>query len=180
MEQTLNWLPLAQVESTHADSRDRANAIENPAVWILDNSEFVNWIDVRASSALWLHGRMDTGKMVLTSTVLEQMKSLYGTTASGAFTFYYCSTSITDANITRSILGSILRQLVQTGRGVEKFTNWRRIHSQSDWTCNCLRDMIQKLIEMNDKTQTTIIIDGLDELDAETLHILLKILLHLL
>jgi hypothetical protein len=108
------------------------------------------------------------------------MKSIYNTTAPGAFAYYYCSGRITDINTARNILGSLLRQLARTGRGLAQFQYWQSTHTQSDLTCNCMRNLIQELIEMNEKTLTTIIIDGLDEMDTDELHVLLKALLHLI
>ena len=107
-------------------------------------------------------------------TVIKELKRLYGRTARGVFAYYYCSGTIALQNTAKSLFKDILRQLVETGPGLEIFKTWHRDQTdESSLTNNAMISLIQSLINGNTRdtglnmAQTTIVIDALDEMEHQ-------------
>ncbi|KAH8823155.1 hypothetical protein DL96DRAFT_1683321 [Flagelloscypha sp. PMI_526] len=66
----INWLtPIDQTTKLDACIRTRT---ESTCGWLLSHSKFIEWKDV--GGIFWLHGRMGTGKTVMTSCVIASLK----------------------------------------------------------------------------------------------------------
>lgn len=165
-EETLSWLPNAQMYLTHTEIQNRIG-IENSGMWIFEEPVFRTWQTSNVSWGLWLQGDMGTGKSVLISRVINYMEDLYGNTAQGAMAIYYCSGGTNERNTADDVLGSIARQLCETDQGLDLFQEWQSTHSRNRLTHKALIEIICSLIQLNGRATTTIVIDALDELTGD-------------
>jgi hypothetical protein len=169
----LGWLPKSQMPALQASYEDKVE-VESSGSWILHHETFKYWRDAILPSGLWLCGELGTGKTILTMTVIKELKRLYGRTARGVFAYYYCSGTIAFQNTAKSLFKDILRQLVETGPGLDIFKTWYRNQAdESSLTNNAMISLIQSLINGNTQdtglnmAQTTIVIDALDEMEHQ-------------
>lgn len=165
-QEVLGWLPDQDIqEKVHADIMN-TTMIENPGKWITALEDFKQWQNSRDSCGIWLHGGLGTGKTVLTSTVVDHLSALYNGTTRGAMAYYYCSGTANAKPTMSDILRSILRQLISTDEGFDKFMNWKIGRERRDLTNESIKKLIGEMIKLN-TSQTTIILDALDEADRE-------------
>jgi len=155
------------VASSHTDIQNKIK-IENPGSWLRNLDEFKYWQNSKASYGIWLRGALGAGKTVLTSTIVDHISHLYRGTAQGAMAYYYCSGTPNAKIKSSDILRSILRQLASTDAGLELFMIWRARHGQHDLTNQNIEILISDMVRLNTISQTTIIIDALDEMDRES------------
>lgn len=179
-EDVLRWVSDVKMGVAHQTQRNYAVAKgrEKPGIWILNETAYLNWDAAERSSTLWLSGGVGTGKTILTSTVIEDRNGIYGKDALGPIAFFYCSgipgngqRSVT----AETILGSILRQIAESSDHGLSFvrTKWEAEHKLRSLTQVEVMSLIRQIIEHEDTLEVTIIVDGLDELDAESLNGLL-------
>ena len=174
-QEVLSWLPEAQQETVHSDIRNKPK-IKDPGIWILETQQYQEWENSRVSCGLWLHGALGTGKTILTSTVITQIDILYGGTSQGAMAYFYCSGTANAKTKASEILGNILRQLIATDAGLDVFKMWQERHRPRDLTIVAMGELLLDIIELNDQSQTTIIIDALDEADSDSFFDVVEIL----
>jgi Cdc6-like AAA superfamily ATPase len=162
----LSWLPNQDVQEIAHKGIMNKTVIPNPGQWITDLEEFKEWQNSRDSCGIWLRGALGTGKTVLTSTVVNHVSGLYRGKTSGAMAYFYCSGAANAKPSFSDILESILRQLVSTIEGLNKFKNWKIGRELRDLTNEAMEKLIREMIKLNASQTTTIIIDALDEADA--------------
>ncbi|KAH8821314.1 hypothetical protein F5884DRAFT_83295 [Xylogone sp. PMI_703] len=140
---------------------------EAPGIWVLDEPQYNYWQGSIISSLLWLSGELGTGKTVLISTIIEHIRTLYGYGNQGTVAYFYCSGTVgLDAE---TILRNIVRQLAESERGLDMLTNeWKKRGCGRDILKSTeTRNLLCELITLNGKSQTTIIIDALDEVNLD-------------
>ncbi len=124
--------------------------------------------DAKSSCGIWLCGKRGIGKTVLTSTVIKYLDELYNESSRGAMAYYSCSGSESSRAGVLDILMDILTQLASTKAGWRIFQDWKRNHSSNALTRIEIHKLILRMVELNGENQTTIIIDGLDEIDKDS------------
>jgi len=147
--------------------------LEDAGKWITEQRDFRDWLSSRDSCSIWLRGDLGTGKTVLTSTVVDHVGSLYGPATQGAMAFYYCSGAAKPSD--RDILAGILRQLVATDVGFDIYKNWKDDPKSRHLTNKAMKQLIVDMVERS-PSQTTIIIDALDEADEDSCRYVLGVL----
>ena len=166
----LNWLPDPNTqEDTHADIRKATinGKLKDPGKWITELDDFKEWQNSRDSCSIWLRGDLGTGKTVLTSTVVNHLSGLYKGTTNGAMAYYYCSGAANAKPNASDILRSILRQLVATDAGFDAYQDWKTGQERRDLTNEATTKLIGDMVKLS-TSQTTIIIDALDETDKDS------------
>lgn len=163
------------MEKTHRSVRLKLG-ISRAGAWLLTESRFETFQNSTFSSRFWLSGNLGVGKTVLTSSVVDHMQRRYGPKSEGILAYYYCSGTNGAATEAIDVLGGILRQLAQSDGGLEIFEKWRLTHNQSQLDYHHIKVILRHLIEYNGKTQTTIIIDALDEVNPDNIQHLMDTL----
>ncbi|RKL00265.1 hypothetical protein BFJ71_g5753 [Fusarium oxysporum] len=150
--------------------------------WILKKEKFIRW-EESDSSVTILYGNPGAGKTFLISRVVDYCTEK--AEASEALAFFYCKRDEENRRRPQDILRSILRQLSNPVKDVERGTihvalkdlpNRLALNGTTFDVPTC-ENLIGKLIESYSKT--TIILDALDECDRNTREELMRVLSNL-
>ncbi|OAL55020.1 hypothetical protein IQ07DRAFT_608823 [Pyrenochaeta sp. DS3sAY3a] len=166
----------------------KRGVLESTGQWLLSDAVFMKWKDESASSILWLHGSLGTGKSKLVSIVIEDALKSFEAGHSSKPVFFYCSRN--PAEPTRSdpkaILASLARQLslLEPEKRLLKPTvdlfkrdeaeGFSSGQLQIEECCS----LIMQLIELH--PHMTIVIDAMDECDPTKRPDLIQALEHIL
>ncbi|KAJ6461144.1 ankyrin repeat-containing domain protein [Mycena vitilis] len=132
--------------------------------WFLQSEVYVEW-RTRAPSLLWCHGKPGVGKSLLSSIVLQDLKTV---SASGVVC-YFCDFAAGKQQTTTSIIQSMLRQMLIQGND-RHIAVLKRYRDRSS-TSPSLKDACQAFVEMC-KLQSPgpyMVLDALDELEDRKL-----------
>jgi len=91
-------------ESLHVSRQN--HLLERTGDWLIDSCKFREWLDPKGSPLLWLHGKAGKGKSMLTSAILDSLKTSirYG----DVLTFFFYDGRFKGFNLARNILGEML------------------------------------------------------------------------
>ncbi|KAI2782700.1 hypothetical protein F4815DRAFT_431358 [Daldinia loculata] len=174
----LAWISTTNYSVLHKSARDKAVGSERraPGKWVLDEPEYRYWQGAIIPSVLWLSGDLGTGKTTLISTIIELVKTLYNEENRGTIAYFYCSGTL--GTSIDSILRSIIRQLANSRQGLDMVTKkWEaKSYGEELLALDESKEMIKKLVNLNGRSQTTIIIDALDEISHDDLAIFFEVL----
>ncbi|PTB47989.1 hypothetical protein M431DRAFT_488090 [Trichoderma harzianum CBS 226.95] len=157
--------------------------------WLLQHRKFQEWEQVPASTILWLQGTVGMGKSFLASKVIDRFRLKAGVSChhesqnDQGLAFFYCSRGQTDLQDPLSTLQSFVRQLSTSPRHSNMMKK-SLIKLYREYKKNGLKlgfdACKEQLLEsVNLYPQTIIILDGLDECDAESRGKLITILANL-
>ena len=123
-----------------------------------DSPKYAKWAET-GSSFLWLTGIFGSGKSVLCSAVIEQLREGCSNSNTTAVAFYYCCEE--DAN-EESILWTLIAQLLRQSQFVPEslqnaYTQWSKHRSSN---ANTRRQALWDALGMSETTY--IVIDGID------------------
>ena len=167
----LRWLS-AQPHHEHHE-QIRKKALAGTGRWLVEDSTYAEWHKGSTSSLLWLHGKVGAGKSTLVSIVVEDAIRRSEAGRGPSPVYFYCSRDAAEPQQSdaAAIFSSIVRQLSCAEPELpllppvveiyEKGQGFNSRGLQIDDSC----DVIKKLIECY--PMTTIIIDALDECNAE-------------
>lgn len=181
----LSWVSAIEMDTVHVHHRDKAesDARQSPGAWILSNDEYLQWARADKTNSIWISSGVGTGKTVLTSTVIEaRMKD-----RSEPVAFFYCSgTPGNDATATtaENILKCLLRQFATRSEVAfsSVATKWEESNKRGVKPLTRLEvlSLLNEIIGDELILEATILIDGFDELNTDTLRVLLDSLATLL
>ena len=168
----LRWLS-AQPHHEHHE-QIRKKALAGTGRWLVEDLTYAEWHKGSTSSLLWLHGKVGAGKSTLVSIVVEDAIRRSKPGRGPPPVYFYCSRDAAEPQRSdaAAIFSSIVRQLSCAEPGLpllppvvetyeKKGQGFNSRGLQIDDSC----DIIKKLIEYY--PMTTIIIDALDECNAE-------------
>ncbi|KAJ5767256.1 uncharacterized protein N7511_004872 [Penicillium nucicola] len=174
----LEWISTIPFGENHNNIREQRTP--GTGKWLLQNKSFNEWEKVK-SSIFWLQGSPGTGKTYLTSTIIDDIKDqLQDTRNSEGFAFFYCDKNERSRSEPQSILQSIVRQLSTTVNSPESAqTQLHELYKQcrkegSTFSLSQCKQQIQLSIDIFDRT--TIVIDAMDECDADSRDVLIDAL----
>lgn len=132
--------------------------------WIYSNDKYQSWLCCTAPTILCLHGRPGSGKSVLSSLILKNIRaSSFGQLK--AIIFFSCDEQDERRHSTKNLLSSLVRQLLvqqpwlfNVVRGFHKSTKDR-----SNWTKQELWVLFRGILSSRDQFEIVCIIDGLDK-----------------
>jgi hypothetical protein len=166
----LSWISSYLYRNSHC--KEEKSALEDTGYWLLQDKVFEDWRTQGRSSALWLKGFMGSGKSCLTTKVIKLMLNGLKLDDTERLAYFYCDGTDNAARVECSDAASILRCLLKqlaTRRNKEIHQSIVRA-----WEAEHLRSLLQRqdcvdLIFEIGSTSSLImlIIDGLDECDAD-------------
>jgi hypothetical protein len=131
--------------------------------------DFKEWRNPKVSCGLWLCGALGTGKTILTSTIITHINKLYRNTSQGAAAHYYYSGTANARTKASDMLGKHTSTTrTKTDASPDTLKIWEARNRRGDLTHEALGELLHDIIELNDISQTTIIIDALEEDDEES------------
>ncbi|KAF1946986.1 hypothetical protein EJ02DRAFT_331027, partial [Clathrospora elynae] len=180
------WLSPEKYKEHH--NQATKDVLPGTGQWLLSDPVFRKWKDESASSILWLHGIVGSGKSKLVSIVIEDALKSFKAGNSPQPVFFYCArnSAETARSDPKAILASLARQLssLEPGKPLlkpavdlfekEEAEGFASGRLQIEESCQ----LIMQLIELY--PQTTVIIDAMDECDPTTRLDLLQALEHVL
>ncbi|KAK8015801.1 hypothetical protein PG991_008689 [Apiospora marii] len=155
-----------------------ASRLDGTCEWLISHPQYEHWRNFSSSTTLWLHGIPGAGKTRLTSKVIEG--TLNRALADEGVAYFFCDRSREDRREPVSVLCSLVRQLTCCREGNRIMPCARDMYlgkksrgfASDHLTLKECRELLVKLAGIY--TQTTIIIDGLDECDERTRHSLME------
>ncbi|CAI7611281.1 unnamed protein product [Penicillium crustosum] len=136
--------------------------------WLLQNEDFCEWRNYQSSAVLWLQGSMGAGKTYLTSKVIDHVQGLLKSSSPDAgFAYFYCNRNEDERRDPLCILQSYVRQLstaVGSTGHIRKRLQVVSDEARRQGSHLGLEACKTQLLEsVNGYSQTTIILDALDE-----------------
>ncbi|KAI8675457.1 hypothetical protein NCS57_00446900 [Fusarium keratoplasticum] len=177
----LQWLSGIPHLSDHDAAR--AGRVDGTGEWLLRHQVYNDWRNTSASMVLWLHGIPGCGKTKLSSKVIDGLMDLVSSNINNeGLAYFYCDRNQEDHQQPSRVLQSLVRQLAAktTDELIMSFVvdvyDERKStgFAMSQLTVQECRDLVVKMLSRY--SQTTIVIDGLDECNKETRHILMDAL----
>ncbi|KAI1860458.1 hypothetical protein JX265_009857 [Neoarthrinium moseri] len=182
----LKWLSGEPYLKYHKAQRE--TFLEGTGQWLLSHPTFKRCKEESASSILWLHGILGSGKSKLTSLVVEDGIEAFRRQQAPQPAYFYCSRN--PAEPERSdpacIMASIVRHLSSLGPGkplLQPTISTYQSHEDEGFAAGSLglKDSRDLLLQLLEKFPTaTIIIDALDECRTDTRRQLLDCLEYIL
>ncbi|KAK5989711.1 Ankyrin repeat domain-containing protein 6 [Cladobotryum mycophilum] len=135
--------------------------------WLLGSGEFGSWLKHKGNSFLWLHGIAGCGKTVLSSTIVEYLRTDYQRHPSPERTYtagyYFIAIEDQKRNVSR-LRRSLLLQLLGTEEAIpskveDLYKACLAQHASDDQVSGALEQLIDR------EVHTYIVIDALDECD---------------
>ncbi|KAK7211182.1 hypothetical protein V2G26_018360 [Clonostachys chloroleuca] len=151
----------------HIEIQDRRTP--DTGEWILQSSEFQQWQAPGTSSITLLYGIPGAGKTFLTSRVIDYIGEQLS--ESEGFAYFYCKRDEKDRSQPASVLSSLIRQLASPSQRTQE------IHQEIKDLAARIREraltlgvkMCQEILSrlISSYSNTTIILDALDECDPD-------------
>jgi hypothetical protein len=179
----LNWISSYLYENSHC--KEEKSALEDTGHWLLRDKIFEDWRTQSHSSALWLKGFLGSGKSCLTNKVIKLMLSELDLEGTERLAYFYCDGTDNAARAECSDAASILRCLLkQLATRKDKEIHQSIVRA---WENKQLRSSLQRqdcvdlISEIGSNSSLImLIIDGLDECDANVQRNLRKALKELI
>ncbi|KAF2175317.1 hypothetical protein K469DRAFT_756296 [Zopfia rhizophila CBS 207.26] len=160
----LNWLTPIDYATQQGDFINRRQ--EGTGQWLLDSDEFQEWLKQRGRR-MFCPGIPGAGKTILTSIVVDYLRSKYESDASVGIAYLYCNFRRQHEQKPGDLLASLLKQLVQKKSSLPedlKSLYQRHKDKKTRPSINELSGALQSVVV--GLSRTFILIDALDECQA--------------
>ncbi|KAG8677733.1 hypothetical protein FPOAC2_03839 [Fusarium poae] len=106
----LDWI----VKADYKTDQSRSLSLRQPGTgqWFLDTTEFQNWVSAPEQTLLCL-GIPGAGKTILTSIVIDYLKSKIQNDRSIGLAYFYCNSNRYDKQTLYHVIASLFRQLAE-------------------------------------------------------------------
>ncbi|RYP61328.1 hypothetical protein DL771_010167 [Monosporascus sp. 5C6A] len=103
------WLSSFNNDTEQDRNREARSICKDPGRWLLDDSRFQQWFDVKdcLTPSLWVNGIPGAGKTILASVVVDAARDIPGATVA----FFYCKHGEETRN---SFINSVAKEMLQT------------------------------------------------------------------
>ncbi|KAJ7588398.1 hypothetical protein C8J56DRAFT_860965 [Mycena floridula] len=155
----MDWISNLDFQSTQREMF--AKHVAGTGDWFLKQQDFVNWKNGKTKS-LWCPGIPGVGKTILSSVIINQLRSLSGPTI--AVLYIYCDYNRQSDQTPTQLLGSLLKQLVQHHPSISDHLLTLHTMCLSRETFPTVTELVTALhIEVSSYSCVHIIVDALDE-----------------
>jgi hypothetical protein len=132
---------------------------EGTGLWFLHSDAFAAWKSQR-NSFLWLYGIPGCGKTILSSTIVEHLKSL----PIQPLLYFYFDFNVVEKQTLQGVVRSLIRQLYHACYSVREpldtlFSSCKERNTQP--SCESLCEVLHRMIERAD--EVWIVLDAIDE-----------------
>ncbi|KAM5437912.1 hypothetical protein MaudCBS49596_006473 [Microsporum audouinii] len=156
----LNWISSLNHAQKHHNLRSAR--VDGTGGWFLENPEYIQWRDgISCSNVLWCHGVQGSGKTVLTTMVIDEIRN--SISGHDVMAFHYFDYQDQDLQTHSGVLSSILRQIIAMMPDIPQCV--MGAYTKSGGSSSLPAHELEKLIlSITQGVQRTyIIIDALDE-----------------
>jgi hypothetical protein len=157
----IQWLQYADPSTNHNAACERREPLTGN--WLLQSDDFTRW-KREPKQLLWLHGIPGCGKTILSSTIVEHIKSVCKNDSQCQYIFYYFDFSDSKKQEVAGLLRSLLAQLasrdLKTLKEIETLYNQNGCGKQQPDKKSLLSILLSVL---RSPLRTYLIIDALDE-----------------
>lgn len=136
--------------------------------WIYDTDEYKRWIKDTTSSVLWCTGILGSGKTVVSANVVENLAI---TVPAAVVAYFFCKYDEVEALKSRTIIGSIARQLL-SHVNPEIFDSVD-LRDMSFLSTHQILEYLQDLLP-SEQLAYFLVIDGLDECNGNESKLLVQ------
>ena len=166
----------------HQDSA-RKDRLPSSGLWLLQRPEYEKWRRSKCSSLLWLHGIPGSGKSKLLSLVVDSLRENEGNRQTTALAYVFCTRNTAERQ--RSDPGAIVRCVLRQLSCLRpplpvREAIVRKYHQLQEEGFDprelSIEESSRLIMELAADYPTTIVIDALDECDADRRHELLEVL----
>ncbi|KAK6518427.1 hypothetical protein TWF506_005582 [Arthrobotrys conoides] len=160
IETLKNWLGGWVIDDTFRDANDVR--MENTCQWLLERDEYVKWKEQSTSETklLWIYGPPGSGKSVLCSTAIKDLKD--SQPGANNVAFFFCSARFENTRDPESIARSWVQQLLQDDFGHREASEYYA--KQKAGTRASMHDVWELFTRITNKMEDCIcVLDGLDE-----------------
>lgn len=168
----LNWL--TPVDHAPQQSDFMSMRQEGTGQWLLDSDEFQWWVN-QNKATLFGPGIPGAGKTIITSVVVEHLRTKFQNDGSVGIAYLYCNFRRQQEQKPTNLLASILKQLIQRRLSVpENIASLYKHHkeAQNRPSFDEISEVLQSVIA--NYSRTYIIIDALDECQVSGRSLLLS------
>lgn len=157
------WLSPVNVKAGHITACNMR--MQGTCTWFLQGEEFQNW-KRHPTSFLWLHGIVGCGKTVLSSAIIEHLKTEERESDCLVLYYYFGSDSARDCldGMVRTFLSQIIAAASETPKNLRDRYQSCQQRSMHPGTQVLLKDFHSIVNSLN---EVKIILDALDEIDVE-------------
>ncbi|KAF8507541.1 hypothetical protein JB92DRAFT_2793444 [Gautieria morchelliformis] len=107
------WLAAPDHQSSHTSAQKKRQP--ETGLWLVRGETFKAWRDL-PHSTLWLHGKMGSGKTILSSTVIDQLFLPNGRDPLPTVAYFYFTSKQTGTNVAvRSLINQLLLTMTSHG-----------------------------------------------------------------
>ncbi|KAM0412857.1 hypothetical protein ACHAPD_007905 [Fusarium lateritium] len=178
----LQWVSDIPYESDHYIARK--GRVDGTGEWLIDHEIYTKWHQSSWSTLLWLNGIPGAGKTKLSSRVVDDLLARLPESAeeNSGFAYFYCDRNRPDHNEPVAIMRSIIRQLCtpRDSQSIESCVENQYLKRKiKGFSSDRLvaEECKQLLVELVAGYRCVyIVVDGLDECDRGTRHILMDLL----
>ncbi|RDW85168.1 hypothetical protein BP6252_02758 [Coleophoma cylindrospora] len=160
-QEILNWITPIDYAAQQSDFIGRRQ--DGTGQWLLDSVEFQTWLQT-PKKTLFCPGIPGAGKTILTSIVVEQLKSRFVDNKSIGIAYLYCNFRRQDTQNTKELLSSLLRQLSEGQSSVPGIVKDLHERHESKRTSPSLDEVSRAVKSVTSLySRVFIVIDALDE-----------------
>ncbi|KAK6532281.1 hypothetical protein TWF281_006472 [Arthrobotrys megalospora] len=159
IETLKNWLGGWVLDDTFRDANDVR--MENTCRWLLERDEYVKWRQQSdETKLLWIYGPPGSGKSVLCSTAIKDLKDSQPSAHNVAF--FFCSARFENTRDPESIVRSWVQQLLSDDFAHREASEY--YGKQKTGTKASMHDVWELFTKISTKMEDCIcVLDGLDE-----------------
>ncbi|KAH9963654.1 hypothetical protein BJV74DRAFT_799719 [Russula compacta] len=136
---------------------------EGTALWFTQSNAFKNW--KQSGSFLWIHGKPGSGKSVLSSSIIQDIKDI-SNGESAHIAYFFFDFKDTGKQDLRALLSSLLIQLShQSNSFCDVLLRYHSAHQSGSQQPNdrTLTQCLEDILKVQGQTPIYLIIDALDE-----------------
>ncbi|KAI0286400.1 hypothetical protein BC826DRAFT_90964 [Russula brevipes] len=164
-EKLRKWLSPPDPSSNHNVAC--GTQLDGTAKWFIEGKKFNEW--KRNGSLMWIRGNPGSGKSILCSAIIEDIKRVEGATA--LIAFYYFDFKVAAKRNIRGLLSSLLVQLADDSARCWEvlFRLYKACGDGSKQPSDAMLSLyLQNMLDLPDQVPIFIIADGLDECPNHT------------
>ena len=158
--------------------------LDDTGAWILGHESFTAWLNVEGNRTIWIHGDPGKGKTMLAISLVKEISArinLEGSASTTALAYFFCDNKDSRRNTGTAILRGLLYQLLCQKPELcvtlrDQYEKQKEQLFNSPNSLQSLWRIFQTITSHGSLSRIFIVIDALDECEAESLESFLTLL----